>query len=456
MGNIIMFIANFSEYFDRLKIVKLIFIIFFIFCISFCAAMLRGPMQNIRVVFGSTGRIVVISDDLTKWEKTIINIPGYTKNNTDTHMYWDDKYLWIPEAEFDVDTCSANIISNNLIRYNPLTKEVVNYPLPLLEEQKSIVYEVVPGNNPGTLYVSAPYGKNKAIYIFDKETGNSTMFLPPDMFAGVNGAKMTVTNINNIDYVWTTGLAGKIVKFNAEDKTSQTFDFSEYGGFYGIASVPSDTIDVYTIYACSLTTGNIIIFPSNISDTNEVAVINPGAKLGLSHSVLTSMNYDGTYLWMAIKSNDLKKHGFVRYTPNDNGTYSVYWTNAAYAGSIPTMNDFKGYMWMTVEEFNRAGLFYVSGSKQNPQLVYLNKATLKTGEILLPTFVNLDRAAASLGNDDDSLYIGGYGFNEVGSVLNLLQVTPPSLLMFIEKWMKTKFRMMRTTVSSIIKTSRDG
>ena len=66
--------------------------------------MLGGPLQDISVSFDSTGWIMAISGDVAKWEKTIINIPGYTKNNMDTHMYWDDKYLWIPEAEFDVDT----------------------------------------------------------------------------------------------------------------------------------------------------------------------------------------------------------------------------------------------------------------------------------------------------------------------------------------------------------------
>ena len=63
------------------------------------------------------------------WDTRIINIPGFTKNHVDTHMYWDGTYLWIPETEYEV--CPLDIISHNLIRYNPLTAEVTNYSLPI-------------------------------------------------------------------------------------------------------------------------------------------------------------------------------------------------------------------------------------------------------------------------------------------------------------------------------------
>jgi hypothetical protein len=237
--------------------------------------------------------------------------------------------------------------------------------------------------------------------------------------------------MDNIDYVWTTGLDGQIVKFNAEDKTSQTFDFSEYGGFYGIAVVPSDTIDVYTIFACSLTNGNLLMFPSDASNINDknINILNIGDELDLDHSVLTSMHYDGTHVWMAISSNDIEKHGIVRYTPStvkgELGDYSVHWTEAFYNGAIPTMTDFKGHMWMTVEEFNLDGCDYDPSTTQNPQLLVINKLTLITETVPLPEFTSLNRASASLGNDNDYIYIGGYGYNDTGSVLNLLRVEPP-------------------------------
>ncbi len=56
---------------------------------------------------------------------------------------------------------------------------------------------------------------------------------------------MAVTSIAGVDYVWTTGLAGHIVKFKTDDQTSEAIDFSAYGGFYGIAAVPTNTANLY-------------------------------------------------------------------------------------------------------------------------------------------------------------------------------------------------------------------
>jgi hypothetical protein len=89
------------------------------------------------------------------------------------------------------------------------------------------------------------------------------------------------------------------------------------------------------------------------------------------------------------------------------------------------MTDFKGHMWMTIEEF--ADCDYLEGSNVNPQLVVIDKDLLITKTVPLPEFVDLNRAAASLGNDDDHLYVGGYGYNAEGSILNLLQVHPQAL-----------------------------
>ena len=50
---------------------RLILLRCFIFCISVCAAMLGGPLQDIRVRFDSTGGIVAISGDVDKWEKLL-------------------------------------------------------------------------------------------------------------------------------------------------------------------------------------------------------------------------------------------------------------------------------------------------------------------------------------------------------------------------------------------------
>ena len=174
---------------------------------------------------------------------------------------------------------------------------------------------------------------------------------------------------------------------------------------------------------------------SDINDTN-INILNIGDELGLDHSVLTSMHYDGTHVWMAISSNDIEKHGFVRYTPStvkgELGDYSVHWTEAFYNGAIPTMTDFKCHMWMTIEEFNLDGCDYDPSKTQDPQLVVIDKNTLITALIPLPGFTSLNRASASLGNDNDYIYIGGYGYNDTGSVLNLLRVTPHLLLLDTE------------------------
>ena len=138
------------------------------------------------------------------------------------------------------------------------------------------------------------------------------------------------------------------------------------------------------------------------------------------------MHYDGTNVWIAIKSDDIEKHGFVRYTPSidgELGNYSVHWTDAVYVGAVPTMTDFKGHMWMTIEDF-KSGCDYTEDTEAHPQLVVIDKDLLITETIPLPEFVDLNRAAASLGNDDDHLYVGGYGYNAEGSILNLLQVHP--------------------------------
>jgi hypothetical protein len=137
------------------------------------------------------------------------------------------------------------------------------------------------------------------------------------------------------------------------------------------------------------------------------------------------------HVWIAISSRDNEKYGFVRYTPStvegELGDYSVHWTDATYVGAIPTMTDFKDHMWMTVEEFHKCD--YIPGTKHNQQLVVIDKDTLITEVVPLPEFTCLERASASLGNDNDYLYVGGYGFSDIGSVLNLLRVTPQPLLL---------------------------
>jgi len=366
-----------------------------------------------------------------EWEQTIVNVPGYTNNVADTHMYFDE-FIFIPLS--DMETCPDGSTTNYLIRYEPTTGATTGYALPWGGLETAQVYEVVPGGDSDTLYVGAPYGTG-TICIYSKSAGTATCHQPGGLFAGLNGAKMVVTTISDVDYVWTTGLnaAGNIGRFKADDQTFTDFDFSDNATmFYGITAVPTGVGEISMIYAASIG-GQLLMFPSDLASPsdNNTTMVDFEVEEEIADLKLVALLYDGTYVWISVtdatEAGD--RHGIIRYTPGITegvlGTYTVYWSTAERGSTqCAALLDFNNRIWMPLEHY-AGGVDcddYTPGSRTLTSVTILDKTNFTMEVLMLTELTALDRSAAGITHDNHAVWIGGYGHTLKGKVLNLLKI----------------------------------
>ena len=331
-------------------------------------------------------------------------------NSMDTHMYWDGTYLWLPETEYLSDTVR---FSTNLIRLNPEDFSYTRYNLPRIEYKEEdiypIVYEVVPSpSNSDILYISAPYGEPKAIYVFSqlREAAEGYRLVNGNLvYGGNNGARMAVTTSGGNDTIWITCNDSKIGVFDvASAAMTELHDFSSIapGGLYGMAAVPAATGEGYLIHVASFG-GKLLIFPSDLTAVDQNMTIDV-ADYGVSEASLTALIYDEPYIWVAGhgRYNGSFRLFIMRYMPASQydmeGECTFYWSHVS-IGMIPSIVSYGNWVFAVVENFDDCYVRY---------LIRLDKTTGVVDAIEI-AFQN-PRIAASLGHDGDgNIYAGGFG-----------------------------------------------
>ncbi len=328
-------------------------------------------------------------------------------NSMDTHMYWDGTYLWLPETEYLSDTVR---FSTNLIRLNPEDFSYTRYNLPRIEYKEEdiypIVYEVVPSpSNSDILYISAPYGEPKAIYVFSqlREAAEGYRLVNGNLvYGGNNGARMAVTTSGGNDTIWITCNDSKIGVFDvASAVMTELHDFSSIapGGLYGMAAVPAATGEGYLIHVASFG-GKLLVFPSDLTSISRSMTIDL-ADYGVSEASLTALIYDEPYIWVAGhgRYNGSFRLFIMRYMPASQydmeGECTFYWSHVS-IGMIPSMVSYGNWVFAVVENFDDCYVRY---------LIRLDKTTGVVDAIEI-AFQN-PRIAASLGHDGDGKIYAG-------------------------------------------------
>jgi hypothetical protein len=330
-------------------------------------------------------------------------------NSMDTHMYWDGTYLWLPETEYLTSTIR---FSTNLIRLNPVDFSYTRYNLPRVDydgvETYPIVYEVVPSpSNSDILYISAPYGQPKSLYVFHQSSGEAygyRLINEELVYGGNNGARMAVTVSGGNDTVWITCNDSKIATFDvASAAMTELHDFSGIapGGLYGIAAVPAATGDRHIIHVASFG-GKLLIFPSDLTSVSQSITIDL-AEYGVSDAVLMALIYDEPYIWVAGHGNyrGTTRLFIMRYMPGAEfdmaGECTIYWSQVS-TGMVPSLVSYGNWVFAVVEHMDCSAR----------ELIRLNKSTGAVDDFEIQ-FQN-PRVAASLGHDDKgNIYVGGFG-----------------------------------------------
>ena len=330
-------------------------------------------------------------------------------NSMDTHMYWDGTYLWLPETEYLTGELR---FSTNLIRLNPVDFSYTRYNLPPVDYGGRgvfpIVYEVVSSpSDSDILYVSAPYGQPKALYVFHQSSGEAYGYRLINgelAYGGNNGARMAVTVSGGNDTVWITCNDSRIATFDvASAIMTELHDFSGIapGGLYGIAAVPAAAGDTYIIHVASFG-GKLLIFPSDLTSVSQSITIDV-AEYGVSEAVLMALIYDEPYIWIAGHGNyrGTSRLFLMRYMPGAEfdvtGECTFYWSNVS-TGMVPSLVSYGNWVFAVVEHMDCSAR----------ELIRLNKSTGAVDDFEIQ-FQN-PRVAASLGHDDNgNIYAGGFG-----------------------------------------------